>query len=154
MALGLPSVEHGRCGARRCARLRSCLPRPGRGSPLRRGSALWQLASRAWGRQCLPRLRRGTASGQLSVSIRIGQHPRSNDASSGHESGAFHHFCCAECRSRNCFSTDLTSSALGLAPFPPLLHSLAASGRLLVSRPLPRALRPAPPRPSLVLDHS
>ena len=133
MALGLPSVEHGKCGARRCARLRSCPPQLGRGSPLRRGSALWQLASRAWGMQCLPRQRRGIATGQLSVSFRIGQHPRRNDASSGHDSKAFHHFSYTDCKSRNCFSTDLTSSVLGPAPSPvsaPFAFSVWAIARL------------------------
>ena len=107
--------------------LRSCLPLPGRGSPLRRERVLWQLASLAWGIRCLPRLRRGPATGQLSVSFRIGQHPRRNDTGSGHDSEAFHHFCCADCWSRNCFSTDLTSSVLGPAPTPSLPLSLSAS---------------------------
>ena len=88
----LPSVGHGRCGARQCARLRSSLLQQGRGWPSRRGSALQQLASRA-GVSCLPLLRRSTVSGQLSVPFCICQHPRRINAASGHDSETFDLFC-------------------------------------------------------------
>ena len=56
-----------------------------------------------------------------------------NDTCSGHDSEASHHFCCAVCRSRHCFSTDLTSSFLGPAPTPvsaPFAFSVWAIARL------------------------
>ena len=86
-------VEHVGCGARRCACLRNSLPQLGRSDcPLRRGRALRHLASLTGVRR-LPRLRRSTFSGQLSVPFLIGQQPRRYDAVSGHQSETFHHFC-------------------------------------------------------------
>ena len=102
MALGLPL-----CGIRKMRRTPADLPAPARAQAVRCGEGV-------------PCGNKPHALKECSACRDHGATPSRDNCLflSALARKTFHHFCCADCRSRNCFSTDLTSSVLGLAPTP------------------------------------